>query len=123
MLALRAARPAILGPLYRADVHLRRQRAMDRTFVRDLQKPPALLRIEGAVERDGALDAIDLPFLGPATLTTGGVDSPVAKLDCPPLERQRLALGIESKRHGRAGSEPRQHQVVGTRTAVEAADV
>src|SRR2546429_3831317 len=121
MHALRAARPAILGPLYRANVHLRRQRAMDRTFIRDLQQPPALLRIERAAQRDGALDAVDHPFLGLAILAIGGVDSPMAKLDRHPLERQRLALGIESKRHGRAGSQPRQHKVAGARAAVEAA--
>ena len=96
---------------------------MDRTFIGDLQKPPALLRIERAGQCDGALDAVDHPFLGLAILAIGGVDAPMAKLDRHPLERQRLALGIESKRHGGAGSEPREHQVVGTRTAVEAADV
>src|ERR1700730_7819330 len=122
--ALPAARAAIirLGPLYRPNLHLRRQRAMDRTFVRDLQKPPALLRIERTAQRDGALDAVDHPFLGLAILAIGGVDSPMAKLDRHPLERQGLAPGIESKRHGRGGSQPRQHQGVGTRTAVEAAE-
>ena len=71
---LSAAGPAIirLGPLYRANVHLRRQRAMNRTFIRDLQKPPALLRIERAAQRDGALDAVDHPFLGLAILAIGG---------------------------------------------------
>src|SRR5262249_57709866 len=85
---------------------------MDRTFIGDLQKPPALLRIERAGQRDGALDAVDHPFLGLAILAIGGVDSPMAKLDRHALERQRLALGIESKRHGGAGSHPRPPHAV-----------
>src|SRR5215831_7516278 len=47
----------------------------------------------------------------------------MTELDRHPLERQRLALGVEPKRHGRAGSQPREHEIVGTRAAVEPPDV
>src|SRR5262249_6658000 len=96
---LHAARPAIsrLRPLHRPNVHLRRQRAMDRTFVGDLQESPALLRIERAAQCDGPLDTVDHSFLGFAFLAIGGVDTGVAEFDRYPLERQRLALGVESK--------------------------
>src|SRR5260370_8697166 len=102
MHALRAARPAILGPLYRPNLHLRRQRAMDRTFIRDLQEPPALLRIERAAQCDGAIDAVDHPFLGLAILAIAGVDSPMPHPDPPPLARHRLGFAIESKPLARA---------------------
>src|SRR5260370_8972291 len=112
MHALRAARPAILRPLYRPNLHLRRQRAMDRTFIRDLQEPPALLRIELAAQCDGAIDAVDHPFLGLAILAIGGVDSPMADLDPHPLARQRPPPRVESKRHGRARSDPPPHHLL-----------
>src|SRR5262249_40354104 len=95
---------------------------MDRTLVGDSEQSPALLRIERAAQCDGPLDAVNHPFLGLAIFAIGGVNSGMAELDRHPLERQRLALGIESKRHGRAGSEPREREIVGTRAAVEPPD-
>ena len=68
---------------------------MDRTFVGDLQEPLALLRVERAAQCDGPLDAVDHPFLGLAFLAIGGVDAGVAEFDRYPLERQRLALGVD----------------------------
>src|SRR5262249_59773427 len=49
--------------------------------------------------------------------------SGVPELDHHALERQRLALGIEAKRHCRAGAESCEQEIVGARTAVEAADL
>src|SRR5262249_16798080 len=57
-----------------ADVDLRVQRAVHRAFVGDLKEPLALVVAERAVERDGAVDAVDLAFFGLAVGTVGGVD-------------------------------------------------
>ena len=78
--------------------------------------------VEVAPQRDGALDAVDHSFLGLAGLAIGGMDSAVAELDGDALERQRLALGVEPKRHRRAGAQSGEHEIVRTRAAVEAAD-
>src|SRR6516165_9214330 len=90
---------------------------MHRTLVGDFEQPPPLLRIKRAAQYDGPLDAVDHAFLGLAIFAIGGVNSGMTELDRHPLERQRLALGIEPKRHGRAGSQAREHEVVRTRTS------
>src|SRR5262245_59923959 len=107
----------------RADVDLRGQRAVHSAFVGDFHQPLALRRIEIAGERDGALDAVDHPLLGLAVRAILGVDLGVAQLDRHLIERQRLALGVETKRHRGAGPQAREEEVVGTRAAVETTHV
>src|SRR5262249_40672480 len=97
-----------LALLHRPDIDLRCQRAVDGTFVGDLEQAAALLGVERAAQRDRPLDAVEHAFLGLAVCTIGGVNPGMGELDRHPLERQRLALGVEPKRHRRASSEPRK---------------
>src|SRR5262249_7075394 len=116
-------RSIAVAPFDRADVDLRGQRTVHRTFVGDFHEPLALSRIKIAGERDGALDTVDHALLGLAVRAILGVDLAVAEVDHHPIERQRLALGVETKRHRGAGPETREEKIVGTRAAVETTHV
>src|SRR2546423_14850713 len=91
------ARPSSLRLFHRANVDLRCERAVHRTFVGDLEQPPPLLRVESAAQGDRPLDAVKHAVLGLAVCAVRGVDAGVIEPDRHPLERQRLALGIEAK--------------------------
>src|SRR5579871_864499 len=108
--------------LHRPDIDLRLQRAVHRAFVGDLQQPCALLGIEVAIERDGALDVVDHAFLGLTGGAIGGVDAAVPQAHRGLLERQLLALGIKAQRHRRAGAEPGEQKIVRAWAAIHAAD-
>src|SRR4029077_1123749 len=108
---------------HRANVDLRCQRAVDRTFVGALEKPPPLLRVEGAAQGDRPIDAVEHALLRLAVRAVRSVNARVIEPDRHPLERQCFALGIEAKRHGGASSQSREQQIVRTRAAVEAADL
>src|SRR5271163_3109006 len=94
--------------LDRADIDLRFQGAVNRTFVGNLQQPCALRGVEISLERDDAIDAVDLALLGLALGTIGGIDFFVTEPDLCPLKWYLLVIGIEPHRHRRAGAERRQ---------------
>jgi hypothetical protein len=75
------------------------------THVCDLQEALTLPGIEGAFKLDQALDAVELPLLGLAVRAIRGVDFGMAQADADALERPAFAIGIEPKRHRRAGAE------------------
>src|SRR5258708_27332794 len=81
--------------LRRPNLDLRRQGAVDRALVGDLQQARPLAGIERAFEPDCPLDAVDHPVLALAGRAVGGVNPAMAEPDRDPVERQRLAPGIE----------------------------
>src|SRR5215467_7740885 len=89
----------------RADVDLRLQRAVHRALVGDLEQPRALRGVERALQRDAALDAVELPFLGLALRAINRMDFLMRERDRDALERQLLVVGIEPQRHRAAGAE------------------
>ena len=84
------------GFLARADIDLRRERPVHRTFVGDFQKPLARLSIKLALESDDAVDVIEHAFLGFAFGAVGGVDATVAEAHPCPQERKLFAVGVKA---------------------------
>ena len=95
---------------------------MHRAFVGDVQEARPLLVIDFAFDRQPALDAVEAPALGLAVRTVLGVDLVVGQGDGNPRQGPAFALRIETQSHGGAGAEPSQHQIIGARSAVVAAD-
>src|SRR6185437_8619010 len=60
--------------LDRADLDLRLQRLMHRAFIGDLHQTLALLGVERSLQRDGAIDVIDLADFGVAGRAILGVN-------------------------------------------------
>src|SRR5690349_13113890 len=97
-------RGALSPFLHRADVDLRRQRAVYRTPIGDFQEPLAIIRRKIALQRDHALDAVEHALFGFAFGAVGGVDAAVTKAHADALERQSFMVGIEPQRHRGAGT-------------------
>ena len=97
---------------------------MHRTFVGDLQQAARVApRRDCPAGRCARSMRSIIPSLVSQVSQSAAWISAVAELDRDALERQRLALGIEPKRHRRAGAQSGEHEIVRTRTAVEAADI
>jgi len=91
-------------------------------FVGNLEKPFALLLVEIARQRDGTIDTIEHTFFGLAVFAIDGMDSGVRKPYRDPIERQRLAFRVKAQCHRRAGAKAGEHEIIGTKTAVKAAN-
>jgi hypothetical protein len=96
---------------------------MHRAPVGNLQQPVTLFLVETAAQCDHTLDPIDETFLGLAGLAVGGMDPAVTQSNRDLLQGQHLSVGVQTKRHRRAGAQPGEHQIVGSGAAVETADV
>src|SRR6185295_3132489 len=73
-------------------VDLGLERPVDRTLVRDLQEPRALLVGQGTQDLDDPVDAVDPALLRLAAGAVDGVDLPVAQAHAHAFERYALVL-------------------------------
>src|SRR5260370_20995035 len=89
----------------------------------ELEKPVALLVVEGSRQLDFAVDGIEFALLRLAVCAVGRVNSRVPQVDGDALERQLLPVGVEPHRHRRTGAEPSEEIIVGRRTGIRAADL
>ncbi len=87
---------------------------MDGAVIDDLEQPGMLRGVEWAREDHGFPDLVD-PGVAPrlAVGAVPGMDLPVAQAHRHALEWPALALGAEPCRHGRAGAQAGQQEVVG----------
>src|SRR5712692_937144 len=97
----------------RADVDLGDEGAVHRAAVGDLEQPLPLLGAERAGQADLPLDAIEHALLRLALRAVLGVDLRLLQPHRDPLERPLLAPRVHGDRHGGAGPQRGQQQVIG----------
>ena len=86
---------------------------MHGTFVGDFQEPRTRLAVERPLELDHSIDAIDFGLAGLAFAAVGGVDLAVPEVHAHSLEGKLLRLGVQAKRHRRAGTKRGAKKIVG----------
>ena len=86
---------------------------MHRAAVGDLHQPGLLLVAERALQRDLALDAVQLALLSLTLRAVLGVDLRVLQAHGDGLQRPLLASRVQRERHRRSGAEGGQQQIVG----------
>ena len=85
----------VAGP----DIDLRRQRAVDWTFVGNLKQPLFLFCGQRATELDISVNAVEHPLPCFAVPAIGGIFFRMAQPNCDGIERPALAPGIHGDSH------------------------
>jgi hypothetical protein len=88
------------------------------TFVRNLEKPLLLFRLELSHEVNVALNSVDLAFLCFAVPTIRGVDLRMTKIHGHTFKRPLLRSRVHGHGHRRAGTERGKKQIVGRRAGI-----
>ncbi len=109
--------PDLPGPY----INLRRERPVDRTPICNRQQPGVLFSRQGSIKLNVAFNPVNLSFLGFALGTIGCVDLEVTKPYRHLLERPTFAPGVHGDRHGGAGAERPQQQIIRRRPRLSAA--
>jgi hypothetical protein len=95
---------------------------MNRAAFGNSQEPGTLLVAQIAVERELALNMVQQAGEGFASRAVCGVHAFVTQPHRGVPQSPAFALGVHSDRHGGAGAERGQQQIVGTGAAVGAAE-
>jgi hypothetical protein len=93
-----------------------------RALVGNLHQPLALIGVERALDRDHAVDLVQHALPRFAFLAVYCVNLAVLQRHGDAIERQRLAVGIHSHRHGGAGAKACKHEIIRAGSAILAAD-
>jgi hypothetical protein len=95
---------------------------MNRTSLRNLEEPCALLVRQLAAELESPFNTVDASFLGFAFGAVDRVDPRMTQTHCNSLQGPTLASRVQRNRHRRSGAERCQEQVIRRGARIGAAD-